>query len=164
MTIYLTLFLLCPIPEDQKPITEYIGLKENPLTNWTTLSNQFYVKKIRYFFLVIFLFTSFLNLGELDLGLIWIANNLFITTLIFIIFCLLIRFRWSELQKKLNSPRLFYEEISWYDGEIWDKPMCIIKNDRLISTQKITPILIRLQRTTWFFAYVSFLNFLFLII
>ena len=38
----LKLILLCPVPEDQKPISEYIGLKENPLTNWTTLSTKNY--------------------------------------------------------------------------------------------------------------------------
>ena len=34
------IFLLCPVPEDQKPINVYIGLKENVLTNWTTLSKK----------------------------------------------------------------------------------------------------------------------------
>jgi hypothetical protein len=32
------IFFLCPVPEEQKPINEYIGLKENQITNWTTLS------------------------------------------------------------------------------------------------------------------------------
>jgi len=40
MNSNIKLFLLCPVPEDQKPINEYIGLKENPLTNWTTLSKK----------------------------------------------------------------------------------------------------------------------------
>ena len=42
----LKLILLCPVPEDQKPISEYIGLKENPLTNWTTLSTKNYNAKL----------------------------------------------------------------------------------------------------------------------
>ena len=46
----LKLILLCPVPEDQKPITEYIGLKENPLTNWTTLSTKNYNAKLFSFF------------------------------------------------------------------------------------------------------------------
>ena len=29
MNTKLKFFLLCPVPEDQKPINEYIGLKEN---------------------------------------------------------------------------------------------------------------------------------------
>ena len=52
-------FLLCPIPEDQKPINEYIGLKENPLTNWTTLSKKYYQRQNFSFFLD---FSGFLSL------------------------------------------------------------------------------------------------------
>ena len=51
--INIKFFLLCPIPEDQKPINEYIGLKENPLTNWTTLSKKYYERQLLSFFLEI---------------------------------------------------------------------------------------------------------------
>ena len=40
MNTNIKFFLLCPVPDDQKPINEYIGLKENQLTNWTTLSKK----------------------------------------------------------------------------------------------------------------------------
>lgn len=164
MSTNIKFFLLCPIPEDQKPINEYIGLKENSLTNWTTLSRKYYERKVRSFFLVIFSLVSFLNLSDLELGGMWFVNNLFITTLVFVTLCFIIIFRWSEVQKRFDSPRLVYEEVSWYDAQIWDKPLIIIKNDRLISTQKITPILSRLKRTTYFFSYISFLLFLFIIL
>jgi hypothetical protein len=164
MSTNIKFFLLCPIPEDQKPINEYIGLKENSLTNWTTLSKKQYENKIRSLLLVILGGVSFFNLSDLDLGITWIVNNLFITSLIFVIFCWIVIFRWSQAKKRFNSSRLFYEEVSWYDGQIWDKPLLIIKNDRLISTQKITPILSRLKRTTYFFSYVSFLLFLLIIL
>lgn len=164
MSTNIKFFLLCPIPEDQKPINEYIGLKENSLTNWTTLSKKKYENKIRSLLLVILGSVSFFNLSDLDLGLTWVVNNLFITSLIFVIFCWIVIFRWSQAKKQFNSSRLFYEEVSWYDGQIWDKPLLIIKNDRLISTQKITPILSRLKRTTYFFSYVSFLLFLLIIL
>ena len=52
MNTNIKIFLLCPVPEDQKPINEYIGLKENPLTNWTTLSKKNYLKKIMNLFLI----------------------------------------------------------------------------------------------------------------
>ena len=45
MNTNIKIFLLCPVPDDQKPINEYIGLKENQLTNWTTLSKKKLSKK-----------------------------------------------------------------------------------------------------------------------
>jgi hypothetical protein len=55
--------------------------------------------------------------------------------------------RWKQVEKEFNEPRLFYEEASWYDGQVWEKPFSILKNDKLISTQKIKPILERISRT-----------------
>jgi hypothetical protein len=55
--------------------------------------------------------------------------------------------RWKQIEKEFNEPRLFYEEASWYDGQVWEKPFSILKNDKLISTQKIKPILERISRT-----------------
>ena len=42
MNSNIKIFLLCPVPETQKPINEYIALKENFLTNWTTLRKEKY--------------------------------------------------------------------------------------------------------------------------
>ena len=39
-------FLLCPVPEDQKPINEYINIKENSFINWTTLPVKKYLLKL----------------------------------------------------------------------------------------------------------------------
>jgi hypothetical protein len=84
------IYLLCPIPDEQKPITEYINLKKY-------LNQPF----LSFFFLL----------------------------------------RWKDIEKRLNDPCVIYEEASWYDGQIWDKPFSIIKNDRLLSTQIIQPFL-----------------------
>ena len=49
------IFLLCPIPEGQKPINEYINLKENLLTSWILLKQKNYIQKILfvYFFFLL---------------------------------------------------------------------------------------------------------------
>ena len=62
MTPDIKIFLLCPIPEDQKPINEYIDFKENILTNWTKLSTKIYIKNLcltYFFFFSIFSIFSF---------------------------------------------------------------------------------------------------------
>lgn len=153
----LKLILLCPVPEDQKPITEYIGLKENPLTNWTTLSTTNYNTKLFSFFIYWFLGLSILTFQEKDFLGDWVVSNIFITinALIFL-YCTVI-WRWNEVKKRLNQSRLFYEEASWYDGQIWEKPFIILKNDRLLVTQKIDPVLGRLINTLIFLIYLDIL-------
>ena len=84
--INIKFFLLCPIPEDQKPINEYIGLKENPLTNWTTLSKKYYEQKIFSFFLLIFTIISCFNFSRIEFLDEWLIENLFWTTFCFINF------------------------------------------------------------------------------
>jgi hypothetical protein len=145
MTSTLKLFLLCPIPENQKPINEYIELKENFFINWTTFTNSNYVKKFFsiyfFWFLLVFLFNFDLtqkNFVSTTLWSILISLN-FQVVMTFFFFL-----RWKDIKKRFNQARIFYEESSWFDGQIWDKPFFLIKNDKLIASQKIEPILQRL--------------------
>jgi hypothetical protein len=150
MNSNIKIFLLCPVPEDQKPINTYIGLKENQLTNWTTLSKKNYDKKLLSLFSFFFVLVSFFRFSTLlDSRYLfdWLLINLAIS-LNFLFFLILVIFaRWKQIEKEFNEPRLFYEEASWYDGQVWEKPFSILKNDKLISTQKIKPILERISRT-----------------
>ena len=63
-----------------------------------------------------------------------------------------------ENSKKFENAQLFYEEGSWYMGQIWQKPLPIIKNDKLIVTQKVIPLLNRIFQTSIFF--INFFTFL----
>jgi hypothetical protein len=188
MNSNIKIFLLCPVPEEQKPINEYIGLKENSLTNWTTLSKRNYQKKIISFFFFLFCFISLIRVQDLQdlqefFQSLFISDSVgqqtfsfpeppiflfffqweltnFILVLIFIMFLMIINYiRWKQIQIRFNNPRLFYEEASWYDGQIWEKPFSIIKNDRLVSTQKIQPILDRIVKTI---CIIFFINLFFL--
>jgi len=42
MNANIKIFLLCPIPENQKPINEYLSLKENKLNEWNLLNQKEY--------------------------------------------------------------------------------------------------------------------------
>jgi hypothetical protein len=146
MSFNIKIFLLCPIPEDQKPINEYISLKENNLTNWITLVKRKYLGTLLQIFLTLFLIcltftfdgiesinqliatfeqTSFFSLAILNFVLIYILSN------------------WKQVDNRFNTSRLIYEEGSWYTSEIWEKPISLIKNDKLISTQILQPIVLR---------------------
>ena len=150
MNSNIKIFLLCPVPEDQKPINAYIGLKENQLTNWTTLSKKNYEKKLISLFFFFFFLVSFFRFSSFpDSRYLfqWLLINVFVSLNLLFFLVLLVFSRWKQIEKDFNEPRLFYEEASWYDGQIWEKPFSILKNDKLISTQKIKPILQRISRT-----------------
>lgn len=150
MNTNIKIFLLCPVPEDQKPIQEYIGLKENFLTRWTTFSTKNYQKKVFSFFLTSFFIISLFQLSNFQ-GIYylfeWIIENLQWTTFFLALFFLIILSRWIQVENRFYQARLVYEEASWYDGQIWEKPLSIIKNDQLIRYQKIQPVRQRIQKT-----------------
>ena len=58
MNLNIKIFLLCPIPDDQKPINEYINLKENDFTNLMLLSKKNYFSKIFINFLIGFVLAT----------------------------------------------------------------------------------------------------------
>ena len=161
MNTNIKFFLLCPVPDDQKPINEYIGLKENQLTNWTTLSKKNYQKKILQLFFFNFFFLNLLTINNIfnDLTIFsdWILNNLLFSNNLLLFLLTVIIFRWKQNQTRFNQTRLFYEEGSWYDGQYWEKPLSLVKNDKLISTQKIEPILQRLYKTYIILVFFQFI-------
>ena len=155
----LKIFLLCPIPDDQKPINQYIELKENFFIQWSLFSNQKYFKQIGFFFILSFLLTALFQIpskNEMVTKEI-IEHSFFyfhqfielgLKTILFLCFFFVSLISiWFELNQKLKKAFLFYEEASWFDGQIWQKPFFLIKNDRLLSKQKVEPILQRLFQT-----------------
>ena len=164
MNLNIKIFLLCPIPDDQKPISEYINLKENDFTNLMLLSRKNYFSKIFTNFLIYFtLSTPVTYLFKLNAQL-FLFNSFYATSLLILNFFINL-LRWSQLLKRFRSTRLFYEEGSWYDGQIWEKPLELIKNDKLLASQKIRPILKRLTKTlTVLMIFNSYLYFNYIVI
>jgi hypothetical protein len=130
----LQIFFFCPVPENQKPLTEFILFQENTFYHWIFSSKKKEKKKI-------FLFSFFLCFLHFFF--------------IFPVFVFFIFFRWSIIEKKFNNSRLFYEEGSWYDGQIWEKPLNLIKYERLISSQILQPIL---KKLSLFLIFLVFFN------
>jgi len=157
MNTNIKIFLLCPIPDGQKPINEYINLKENFLTSWLTLKSEKYLLALSKFYLFFFFLSNFFlviinfktSLFQYFLGCFFLTNC-FLFLFYFINFL-----RWKENEDHLSNSRVFYEEGSWYDGQIWEKPFLLIKNDRLLVKQKIQPILGRIKRTLVILSYLN---------
>jgi hypothetical protein len=149
MNLDIKIFLLCPIPEDQKPINQYINLKRNFFLTFFLCWPKF---SLKIFFLTFFLFFQILTKS--------LSFNLYFFP-IFTLFLFLnsICLQWIDLNKRFKAPRLIYEEASWYDGQLWEKPFILIKNDKLISSQKIEPILQGILRLIFTICFLLF-NFL----
>lgn len=162
MNLNIKIFLLCPVPEDQKPINEFIHLKENDFTNWVTLGTEQYFNKVVSFTFTLFFFFSLFQVSKYQE--VEYLGETILETLLFsflgVCFLLVVNFaRWKQVEIRLSKSRLFYEEASWYDGQLWEKPFAILKNDKLLSTQKIQPILQRILRTILtLFAGILFLS------
>lgn len=147
MTLNIKFFLLCPIPDEQKPMNEYIKLKENFLTSWILLKQRKYNQRVFLFYTFLFFISTFflfvlnLNISSAKFFLLdsFLAN-------FFLLFLYLVNFiRWKEMKNRFTNSRIFYEEGSWYDGQMWEKPFFLIKNDTLLMTQKIQPIIQRIR-------------------
>jgi hypothetical protein len=167
------IFLLCPIPEEQKPIVEYIQLKENEtitvfLTFFFSIFSIFFKnrrikgkagrKNISVVFLFLFVSSIFFLFFFLK------VQNLFFNYFLFILiesifFLFFITFfRWKKVENDLLKANIEYEESSWYDTQIWEKPFSLLKNDNLLTTQRIQPIIQKM-----FLVFLFFFPFLFII-
>ena len=141
MNTNIRIFLFCPVPENQKPMVEFLLFQDNSFFQWISFSKKKYEKKL-------FLFSFKLSFSF------FVFNFFFF---IFLLFCFFFNLflRCFELENRLESSRLFYEEGSWYDGQIWEKPLSLIKNERLITTQKVQPLIQRICPPFFFLFFFS---------
>lgn len=148
------IFLFCPVPESQKPLNEFLIFQENSLFQWLTLTKKQYLTRL----ISLFIFTFFNGI----LAFFFPLFSTFFFSQIFICFLFfwIAFFRWNQLQIKFEQSRLFYEEGSWYDGQIWEKPLALIKNERFLTSQIIQPLYIRLLIPLFFYTFSFFFSLL----
>jgi len=82
-----------------------------------------------------------INLSEILLNMNQISLLIFLT--IFGVFF----FFWRDLSKNLKKSYLLYEEGSWYQIQRWEKPLFLIKNDRLINNKRLCIVKDRMYYT-----------------
>jgi hypothetical protein len=128
----------CPIPEEQKPVNEYLEAKKNPFIGFiTSLSFCFKTKEVNEIDSInktnIFIFLLFLFLIS------FCQNQIFVFSVFFFLIIFFVLIRWNTILKRFQKASLFYEEASWFDGQYWEKFSFLIKNDRLLLIQKILP-------------------------
>jgi hypothetical protein len=139
----MTWLFSCSIPEDQKPIFEYLEAKENPLVNWVLLEKKTFFSSF-LLFSSCFLFFFFFFFGKTGIFLALFGLGIFLGKIFL---------RWQSIKVRLAESRLVYEEGSWFDISIWEKPFFLLKNEKFLINQRINPILRRLSQylAIWFF-------------
>ena len=154
----------CPVPEEQRPLNEYLNLKNSFFFNWPTFNILNYIKKLVKFSFLVLLFSVpitsyFYPIVEFPTQ--FFLTNIFIVNSFLIFLLGRVYLGWSYVEERLFNPTIEYEESGWYDGQIWVKPVRILKQDRLICSYKVFPVLKRLEKTIVYFILTSILIFLF---
>ena len=140
--------IICPVPQNQRPINEYKSLRNSWIISWPFLERSIFYKKLTFSWLLFTPISLIISYGS-D----YLKNNIF--ELIFTSFIaslvlpiLLIIRQWLSLfyiYKRLNSEKIEYEESGWYDGQTWEKPVDWRAKDLLIAQYQIKPVLNHLE-------------------
>ena len=155
--------LYCPVPEEQRPLNEYLNIKNSPFFDWPTFDiNKYLIKLISFAAIILFFSIPISNYWYycFEFPIRFFLLNCFIIGISEIFLLLRIYLGWSYIQERLNKPFVEYEESGWYDGQIWIKPIKILKQDRLICYYKVLPILNRLKKTIVYYIIVYFIIFI----
>lgn len=136
----------CSIPKDQRPLIEYIALKNSFEFNWTTQKTSSFFKNLITIFLIINFILAWILNGSLNYQLPEFLLRVDISSTLILAF-LMLRFylTWKYVYNRLNLATIDYEESGWYDGQTWIKTTDALIQDRLIVTYELLPIIKRFQ-------------------
>ena len=133
--------------------------------NWPTLNlNNYIIKLLKFSLIILFFSITLTNYYYQEFLIELILLNFFIVIYSAIFLLSRIYWGWSYIANRLTKPIVEYEESGWYDGQIWVKPIKILKQDRLIFYYKVLPILNRVKKSIVYFLLISIIFFLFTII
>lgn len=142
--------MTCPVPKDQQPLNEYIELKEAFFYRWAKLTRSQYLRVLSLMWLgFAIIFSPVAMSMESPSRHLWqfVCVASIGGAMGLILPVLLLLSGWSHVKQRLESPKVFYEESGWYDGQTWEKPEADLAKDRLLVAYEIKPVMTRLQKT-----------------
>lgn len=138
----------CPVPFAQQPLNEFNYLKNSCFFSWPLNSDQFGVKLV-----LIWIINNFINIPIISSFFSFFVDpwkflvlDLAISNLVLILVLIRLYLGWSYVIQRLFSATVFYEESGWYDGQVWIKPLTVLKQDRLVGQYQVLPLLARIKR------------------
>jgi hypothetical protein len=139
----------CPVPFEQQPINEYQELAKSWFFAWVTLSKWEFARKLAWiwvFSLIISAPISAASFSPEDHPLIFFLSSSLGSALFVALTLIRLYLGWSYIGDRLTKTKITYEESSWYDGQIWEKPVELYYRDQLIYKHQVEPIIKRLQK------------------
>nr|BDA99021.1 photosystem I assembly protein Ycf36 [Rhodomonas sp. NIES-2332] len=136
---------ICPVPQDQRPINEYLALKEAFGFAWTTESESAYYKtSFKIYLITLILCLTVFNSSNISLPNLLVYSIFGVSNILFVFF-LRIYLGWDYVYIRLMQATIAYEESGWYDGQIWVKTPEILIKDKLAAQYQVKPILAKLK-------------------
>nr|BDA98282.1 photosystem I assembly protein Ycf36 [Rhodomonas sp. NIES-1006] len=146
---------ICPVPQDQRPINEYLALKDAFGFSWTSENeSSYYITSLKIYFVTLSLFVLMFNTNNTPLVNV-IVYSIFGVSAILFIFYLRIYLGWSYVYTRLMQSTIAYEESGWYDGQVWVKTPEILIKDKLAGEYEVRPILNKIKNTLFVFAGIT---------
>jgi hypothetical protein len=142
--------MTCPVPEEQRPLNEYVALKESYFFRWATLDLSAYVKTLVLIWLGWWVVTGPIAAVSFSPGR-HLGQFLFLgsmgATIGLALPLLRLLLGWIYIKDRLQSTEVLYEETGWYDGQLWQKPEADLLKERLLVTYEVQPILNKIRNT-----------------
>ncbi|MBL1209556.1 CGLD27 family protein [Geminocystis sp. GBBB08] len=142
--------IFCPVPPEQQPVNEYQELAQSWFFRWVTLSKwQFAFKLIQIWVLSLIICAPISAASFLpqEACLPFLLSSGLGASLFFTFALIRLYLGWSYIGDRLKKTKIVYEESSWYDGQIWEKPLEFYQRDQLIFQYQVQPILRRLNKS-----------------
>lgn len=140
----------CPVPSEQQPINEYQELKGSWFFSWVTLSKWGFIRKLVWIWFWSLLISTPIAAASFPPQkktlVFLIASGLGAS--VFVALTLIrLYLGWAYVGDRLKKRKIVYEESSWYDGQVWEKPVEFYYRDQLIFKHQVEPMIQRLQKT-----------------
>lgn len=140
----------CPVPVEQQPINEYQELAESWFFHWVMLPKLKFGQKLTVIWLLSLLITAPISAASFpptEATLAFLLTSCLGSALFVGLTLIRLYLGWSYIGDRLKKTKIVYEESSWYDGQVWEKPLEDYQRDQLIFTYQVRPILQRLQKS-----------------
>jgi hypothetical protein len=141
----------CPVPVEQQPVNEYQELTQSWFFQWVTLPKFQFLSKLSGIWFLSLLLTAPISSASFppqeQIIPFLLASAL--GSALFVAFALVrLYLGWKYIGDRLKKTKIVYEESSWYDGQVWEKPLEIYNRDKLIFNYQVEPILNRLKKSS----------------
>ena len=133
----------CPVPREQQPTNEFIELSKSKIFSWPKTKKSLILILIKFWVgaFVLFLVISSGSVYFKTYLLKYILLSFFSSLSIPFLISIRLYLGWNHIFKRLTSEKVEYEELGWYDGQVWEKPLVLKEKESLIASIEVKPIL-----------------------